>query len=522
MVIAGFTAFNTFYLFAGAPTFSHYPELYKFFSFFTLMLSTLWLAKEIYREERYYPQERFARKIINKEKGKIPFNANLKEVYYTYMNTQQDHKKHLELYSETIAELLDDGVLSKGELGVMKRIKRQFNITDAEHNKIMNKLKSEQGTLVFGDEVVSKEVLHQRKNYQKALRNILCDVSKLDHKDIEKIRMQFNITQKEHDIIVEHILKSDTIFWENIESKNKHLYNLAYTYTHSSFDQTKESAYLKFIIKEAIKQSINDIKYILYTIYKKQDIKEFIELFKYKAKPNKELFTQKLQLLDKRSHSFFIETYELLKPQNRVKKHTIKTDDLTKLLGCGHDNLTAAILLYVYSKQLDTKEFSLNIWTHSSNKAISQIAHIIKNNETTLSDVEKLAYLHSVSTFSKLNSNALEELCTDLIYKQYKKGESLVKEGEDGDSLYILTSGECSVSIKGKEVAKVKKADVIGEIAILSSEKRTATVSALSDVSTLVLNGSSFKQSIYKNPGLSLEILKDVTHRLLHNNDYNK
>ncbi len=521
MIIAGFTAFNTFYLFAGAPTFSHYPELYKFFTFFTLIVSTLWLAKEIYREERYYPQERFARRIIKKEKGKLSYNSNLKEIYYTYMNTQTDHKKHIELYSETLAELLDDGVLSKGELSVMKRIRQQFNISDTEHQKVMRKLKADQGSLAFGDEIVSKELLHKRKNYQKALRNILCDVSKLDHQDIEKIRLQFNITQDEHDIIVENILKTDTIFWENIETKNKQLNNLASIYANSIFDQSKESQYLKFVIKEAIEESIADIQYILYTIYKKKQVKEFIELLKFKTKPNKELFTQKLQLLDKRCHIFFQETYELLKSGKNPQAQNIKEDDLITLLGCGHDNLTAAILLYVYAKKLNSKDFSLNIWTHSSNKAITQIAHIIKTNDTTkLSDVEKLAYLHSVSTFSKLSSNALDELCSDLEYKQYKKDEDLVKEGEDGDSLYILTSGECSVNIKGKEVAKVKKADVIGEIAILSSEKRTATVTTLSDVDVLILKGKSFKQSIYKNPGLSLEILKDVTHRLLHNNDF--
>ena len=64
--VASFVAFNVFYIFAGAPTYMHYPTAYALFYFFVVSASSIVMYREIFREESYFIQERFALKIIKK------------------------------------------------------------------------------------------------------------------------------------------------------------------------------------------------------------------------------------------------------------------------------------------------------------------------------------------------------------------------------------------------------------------------------------------------------------------------
>ena len=53
---------------------------------------------------------------------------------------------------------------------------------------------------------------------------------------------------------------------------------------------------------------------------------------------------------------------------------------------------------------------------------------------------------------------------------------ALMREGEEGTILYFVDSGTAEVQIKGSTVAQVQAGDVVGEIAVLASKLRTATV----------------------------------------------
>jgi hypothetical protein len=132
-VVAAFVAFNIFYVFAGAPTFNQYPNAYAFFHFIVIVLSAIFLWKEIYREERFFIQERFARKILKKLTGNEGVSKNLKEIYYTYVNQQKDHAQYLENYKETVLELMRDGILAKESMKLLDKMRSQLGIMDHEH-----------------------------------------------------------------------------------------------------------------------------------------------------------------------------------------------------------------------------------------------------------------------------------------------------------------------------------------------------------------------------------------------------
>lgn len=86
----------------------------------------------------------------------------------------------------------------------------------------------------------------------------------------------------------------------------------------------------------------------------------------------------------------------------------------------------------------------------------------------------------------------------------FSEGEAIIKQGERGQEFYMLVKGEVAVSVNHIQVAVLKGAEegaegegsgggaFFGEMALLSNEKRSATVTALDDVSCLVLSRADF------------------------------
>ncbi len=80
-VASSFVAFNTFYIFAGAPSYSQYPFFYSILYFVIVALSSMLLYKEFFRQEIDLIQERFALKIIKKWEKYKDISSDLKEIY---------------------------------------------------------------------------------------------------------------------------------------------------------------------------------------------------------------------------------------------------------------------------------------------------------------------------------------------------------------------------------------------------------------------------------------------------------
>ena len=97
-------------------------------------------------------------------------------------------------------------------------------------------------------------------------------------------------------------------------------------------------------------------------------------------------------------------------------------------------------------------------------------------------------------------------------------GQALMREGEEGDSLYIISDGDFEVTKQssGQEVVlSVRRTgEVIGEMSLLAKEPRVATVTALRDSHVLVISQAAFEQLLSCSPSAGLAILRTMTVRL--------
>ena len=107
-----------------------------------------------------------------------------------------------------------------------------------------------------------------------------------------------------------------------------------------------------------------------------------------------------------------------------------------------------------------------------------------------------------------------------MIKEDFKTGDAIIKQGEDGDKFYIILEGECDVHVdrddkKNHKVATLSKGEYFGEIALIRDIPRTATITAVS-AETLVL---SLQKKDFVDVISSHELLasnfNDASHRRL-------
>lgn len=110
-----------------------------------------------------------------------------------------------------------------------------------------------------------------------------------------------------------------------------------------------------------------------------------------------------------------------------------------------------------------------------------------------LSTVERVIILKSLSMFADTPDEALAELA-DLLHEMVvQPGEAIVREGETGDSLYIIVDGKVEVVVNDNRVLNQLGARaVFGELSMLDSSPRTATIRAVEETSLLRLDQTSF------------------------------
>lgn len=135
----------------------------------------------------------------------------------------------------------------------------------------------------------------------------------------------------------------------------------------------------------------------------------------------------------------------------------------------------------------------------------------------TLSIIEKVFLLQGAELFREVPVQelvAIAQLCQEI---SFKKDEVFIREGDDGDCLYIISSGEASVYLEGdkdKQVSVRRQGDAIGEMAIVTNNPRTASCVALADITALRITFSDFSGLMEENSAVTLGVLKVVTANL--------
>jgi len=519
-MVAAFVAFNIFYIFAGAPAYLHFPTLYMIFHFLVVVVSVMVLYKEVFREEKFFLQERFARNMLQKWSFDSPAPKNLKEIYYTYANHKQDKKNRLESYEQSVNELMKEGVLKLKNMSSLDGLRKSMGISESEHLKVINSLEKLHPYLFDESHTFSAEKSYQLKGYRQALSSLIESEEVLPKKIISNLQKEFRVNDTEHELIYKEIVNNNEHLKSEVYEKIELLkQNILYAKALTQY-KSKEVQYLIFVLREkrsAVGEKLFKLLNLLYPD-NKTELSEYKNvLFNTEDTIDSELRGDSIDFIEADIRE---KMFELFQYKNDKKGIPAPNNLMQGLLGCDDDELLSAILLASYvEEELKMDSALIQSYETFKNPLVKEMAMKFSKKLIGISTVEMMSYLHSVKLFKTLDIDDLYDLAGLVRIKAFKKDEPLVVEGEKGDSLFIITSGEAIVLQEGKEIARIKDGDYTGEIALITGGTRIATVKAIQDLECVELLSDSLNMMIMKNPELSLVMMKEITKRLIDNQD---
>ncbi len=123
--------------------------------------------------------------------------------------------------------------------------------------------------------------------------------------------------------------------------------------------------------------------------------------------------------------------------------------------------------------------------------------------------------LRDIPFFSDLSEGELATLARIVRRKDFRVGETIFRESEDGQSLYIIRKGEVKACKTGPDgelytLTVMKDGEIFGEMSFLDGRPRSATIVALTDLETYVIEKSDFETLVDGNPRIIYKLLKNI------------
>lgn len=125
--------------------------------------------------------------------------------------------------------------------------------------------------------------------------------------------------------------------------------------------------------------------------------------------------------------------------------------------------------------------------------------------------VERLSRVQLFSACSKRDLSLIAKLAEEI---EVPAGRVLIRQGDPGREAFVISKGTARATIRGKKSAQLHPGECFGEMALLDSAPRTATVTAETDMRLLVLGSRQFSTLIEDVPGVGRRVLAALAERL--------
>ncbi len=161
-------------------------------------------------------------------------------------------------------------------------------------------------------------------------------------------------------------------------------------------------------------------------------------------------------------------------------------------LGAVTGGLLAPVLLFIFGNRGGMVVAGLILPVF----AIFMQRHIGKIHKIGSVDEGVVQLLRQVPFLAELPMTALERIASDLQPFSATAGTALMTQGEPGDRFLVTATGEIEVSIDGVPVNRLGPGAGVGEIALLRRSPRTATVTAVTDVTGYGIDAPTFLAAV--------------------------
>lgn len=179
------------------------------------------------------------------------------------------------------------------------------------------------------------------------------------------------------------------------------------------------------------------------------------------------------------------------------------------------ENRTIAAFLMTLFVEKKIKEVTTDLM--DTDPWLKKYIQDIESNK--MDSIYLLTRLRTIDLFKNLAAETLQVLANCCISQDMASGEVIFREGDEGDGIYIIDSGEVSVSRQGILINTLSEGAYFGELALLAEIPRFATITALSEGVLFFLNKQDFDKITDEIPEIMKSINKQVIKYLITNVD---
>jgi len=128
--------------------------------------------------------------------------------------------------------------------------------------------------------------------------------------------------------------------------------------------------------------------------------------------------------------------------------------------------------------------------------------------------IEKVLVLKALNLFKDTPENVLADLAPLMKEIQFEQGTEIFKEGEIGDSMYIIQQGNIKIHKGSTTLAILKEKEVFGELSLLDADTRSATATADTDCTLYKIDQEPFYELMDERPEVAKGFIKILCQRL--------
>lgn len=528
--LAAFTAFVTFYSFAGAPTLRLVSGAPHLFQLVVVTTGTIFLVRRIGRRHRDFSEETMARKIIAKWPWTdTPPPRDLHEAFLIHTvrsrSGEDARATVIDLYKSVVRESVNSGVMSRAEVHRLDSLRIQLRIGEADHERVMSELVEEDRDLILGGGGQSSpEKQLQLETYTEALAAYLdaqaASGTPVDDAVIRRQRDEYGVTADEHRAVLDYLVRSR-------EGIATHLLDApaAIEETAAAIRSIEplRSAVTRFLTRLLRRRWIRTVEGLLQVVDSGDEQTHAL----HEGLLSPDAAKRKSAILDLGSRLSPATAARLTDALERASRQLVAQLDpfaSLRLQLSSPDPYIRATVIYILESNEAATDADRQILENDEHPLVRETlaqARAVAAGGTVAepSTLEKMIALRAISIFDTLEPEDLVPLARAGTEVWFTQGEILCREGEIGDEVFVLLAGEVSVfrcdGDTDRIVAVEGEGSCVGELSVLDSAPREATVMASSAaVRALHFNGRSFREARNASPAVSEGIIRLLAQRL--------
>lgn len=537
--IAAFAAFVTFYSFAGQPslrklTFIPAPHL---MNIGVVLTATLFLIARLSRTPKDFVEETLARNLVKRWEWtdmRPPRDPREAFLVHTIRSREsaRESAKVLEVYKDSVREALADGFATREEVHLLEHLRNQLQIRKSDHEKIMASLAAEDRAMLSDpSKQITAEKHLQLQTYSRALKNYLekaiTSEPGPDDKFIVRLRSEYAVTKAEHMAVLDQLVGGADNLAPKLAEELRIIERAAQTVKMLELSPSPTHDFLADLLRrrraQAAKSLLRGLSFTVAGVHTGNLREALLD----SNEPLRESAIAQLgDSLPPNIAEMLIKAFR----ETVLKESSMST--LTDMLYArlqSADPYVRALALFALGERSAASEQCLEAMSKDEHELVRETVRHLKERagkgsemfgaHVGLTTVEKMIALRAAPIFSQLPPEGLAELARASRENEFAPGAELCAEGERGEEVFILLSGEVEVLVKDNEGEKVvsteKAGGFIGELAVLDPAPRSAKLRAgKMGTRVLLLGGDAFREALNAEPSIAAQVIRTLARRL--------